>query len=72
MLTLQLQAIVPEDGNLSVSLPMSLRGKTVKLNVVETEPQDKQPPPSIDFLWGALKGMDIRTDDIRDEGDREL
>ncbi|MCL2744693.1 MAG: hypothetical protein FWE67_12660 [Planctomycetaceae bacterium] len=68
---IQIETTIPEDGNLVISLPQSLWGKTVKLAVKETEKPAKteQSPPDLSWFIGCLAGRYIDMNSIREEED---
>ena len=76
MTALQIQAFVPQDGHLSITLPEHLRGTDVELSVSKKEAtcpsrQGKEEYLSlINSYRGTLHSVDYS--DLRDETEREL
>jgi len=77
MTALQLQTIVPGNGELFLVLPADMRGKTVEVSLtaktdsVESENLAEESVLALRRLRGMLKG-NIDLSDLRDETDREI
>jgi hypothetical protein len=71
MPTIQLETLVPDNGNVSIAVPQTLWGKNVTFNVsMEEITERKKISVDIRDFFGTLHPVDMS--DIRDEEDRKI